>query len=259
YVLCCVMFSLTAQDVDDYDTQDCGAEDVNINGNKDAVGAKDNHIEDINPMENGKSAEEYVCGSSMIGLNPIPFGVELEAGPLPRLVEQLCVGLDEKALWPTMIDARGPSPSTRNAVASRREPPLRGTARFAQTTNYASQLRRHRPPAPLQRRQPPPPTAARRLPQLDHLLPELTRNSTSLRATPSSSYAGWEVVDRRNRPCLLPLRPPFPTRGRRRPSSHVFPEPFKRIRVIFRSSRPPSPSQSLAISPSRRGSPLAAA
>ncbi|KAI4988419.1 hypothetical protein ZWY2020_030049 [Hordeum vulgare] len=193
-------------DVDDYDTQDCGAEDVNINGNKDAVGAKDNHIEDINPMENGKSAEEYVCGSLDDWLqNPVPFGVELE------------------------------------------------------TTNYASQLRRHRPPAPLQRRQPPPPTAARRLPQLDHLLPELTRNSTSLRATPSSSYAGWEVVDRRNRPCLLPLRPPFPTRGRRRPSSHVFPEPFKRIRVIFRSSRPPSPSQSLAISPSRRGSPLAAA
>ncbi|KAE8814803.1 cytokinin-o-glucosyltransferase 2 [Hordeum vulgare] len=71
-----------AQDVDCDDTQDCGAEDVNINGNKDDVCAKYNHIEDINPMENGKSAEEDVCGSLDDWLqNLIPFGIELEVSP----------------------------------------------------------------------------------------------------------------------------------------------------------------------------------
>ncbi|KAE8796811.1 hypothetical protein D1007_28108 [Hordeum vulgare] len=59
----------SAQDVDCDDTQDWGAGDVNINRNK-----------DINPMENGKSVEEDVCGSLDDWLqNPIPFGVELEA------------------------------------------------------------------------------------------------------------------------------------------------------------------------------------
>ncbi|XBI32759.1 hypothetical protein VPH35_056165 [Triticum aestivum] len=87
-------------------------------------------------------------------------------------------------------------------------------------TTCVSQLRRRprcrRPPALLRRRQPPPPTCAaqqppthlaHRGPQLDHLLPEETRNSASPRATPSSSRACWGAVDRRNRSHLLPLAP----------------------------------------------------
>ncbi|KAE8784332.1 hypothetical protein D1007_42115 [Hordeum vulgare] len=43
------------------------------------LGAKDNYIEDIDPMENWKSVEEDVCGSLDDSLqNPVPFGVELE-------------------------------------------------------------------------------------------------------------------------------------------------------------------------------------
>ncbi|KAE8804727.1 hypothetical protein D1007_19288 [Hordeum vulgare] len=81
--------SAAAQDVDCDDTQDCGASHVNINGNKGDIGAKENHIEDINPMENGKSAEEDVCGSLDDWLqNPTPFGVELEHRTKPRHGEE---------------------------------------------------------------------------------------------------------------------------------------------------------------------------
>ncbi|KAI4987456.1 hypothetical protein ZWY2020_020256 [Hordeum vulgare] len=69
----------TTKDVYCDDTKDCGATNVNINGNKGDVGAKDNYIGDIDPMENWKSVEEDVCGSLDDSLqNPVPFGVELE-------------------------------------------------------------------------------------------------------------------------------------------------------------------------------------
>ncbi|KAE8813253.1 hypothetical protein D1007_09646 [Hordeum vulgare] len=56
--------SVAAQDVLNCDdTQDCWTEVVNINENQDDVGAKDNPIEDSNQVENGKSAQEDVCGS----------------------------------------------------------------------------------------------------------------------------------------------------------------------------------------------------
>ncbi|KAI5002232.1 hypothetical protein ZWY2020_026882 [Hordeum vulgare] len=51
-------FTGASQDADCDDTQDCRAEDVNINENQDDVGAKDNPTKDNNPVENGKSAEE---------------------------------------------------------------------------------------------------------------------------------------------------------------------------------------------------------
>ncbi|KAI4987322.1 hypothetical protein ZWY2020_020122 [Hordeum vulgare] len=71
--------STTTQDVDCDDTQGCGAEDVNINGNQDEVAAEDNPIEDVNPMENGKSVEEDVFGSLDDWLeNRVPFGVDPE-------------------------------------------------------------------------------------------------------------------------------------------------------------------------------------
>ncbi|KAE8804352.1 cytokinin-o-glucosyltransferase 2 [Hordeum vulgare] len=71
--------STTTQDVDCDDTQGCGGEDVNINGNQDEVAAEDNPIEDVNPMENGKSVEEDVFGSLDDWLeNRVPFGVDPE-------------------------------------------------------------------------------------------------------------------------------------------------------------------------------------
>ncbi|VAH08512.1 unnamed protein product [Triticum turgidum subsp. durum] len=62
------------------DTEDCGAENVNINDNQADVAEEENPTEGgSNPTEHGKSRDEDVCGSLDDWLqNPAPFGAELE-------------------------------------------------------------------------------------------------------------------------------------------------------------------------------------
>lgn len=64
---------------DSAETQDGGAANMDINDNQDVVAKKDNPLAGSNPTENGKRADEDVCGSLDEWLqNPVPFGVELE-------------------------------------------------------------------------------------------------------------------------------------------------------------------------------------
>ncbi|XP_037416702.1 leucine-rich repeat extensin-like protein 5 [Triticum dicoccoides] len=169
------------------------------------------------------------------GLHGAPFvGPDLGAAPdavvrTPQpplavswasLADNVCSIDDEDELAPlTLLVARPFSfPSTRHrelpspAVVRHRQVqrrPLRAPPNYVAAA-AAAHVRRRQPPPPTYAAQPPPPHLAHRRPQLDRLLPEHTRNSASPRGTPSSRQACWEGVDRRNRPRLLPLRPPLP-------------------------------------------------